>query len=248
MILVKYRNVLSKFIKLYIRQQHSNIDLPFAVSNLGGNITLIPRRSNHENTLIWIHSENESCRQYVPWFNCEDSIVPFSTRVILPCAPERISSGNIINSWYKIRRYTRTVEQCEGLLWSYNYIMNIITEELILLNKQYDRIFLGGFSQGCSLALWILLNCKIKFGGFCGFSGQLFPFADINEQVSKDIPILLYHGEEDDVVFVNKAVNTYERLKERDLNVKLLIEKELGHWISERGKSHLRYFLHRALT
>eukprot|EP00826_Nyctotherus_ovalis_P050612 TRINITY_DN6228_c0_g1_i15.p1 TRINITY_DN6228_c0_g1~~TRINITY_DN6228_c0_g1_i15.p1 ORF type:complete len:198 (+),score=14.63 TRINITY_DN6228_c0_g1_i15:5-598(+) len=179
MISLKLNNVIRRLNKLREARLHTTNDLPFEEMNLGGDITLIPKHCVHESTLIWLHGENESGKRYASWFNCENSIVPQSTKVVLPSAPERRFGTSLMNVWYN-PRITSSAYGDELLIWSWNYIAKIIKSEAKLLNNLHDRIFLGGFSQGCSLALWVYLKYKAAFGGFCGFSGYLFPLSLIH--------------------------------------------------------------------
>ncbi len=62
----------------------------------------------------------------------------------------------------------------------------------------YKRIFVGGFSQGCAIALLYGLTCKNILGGIVGFSGYLFQSFDI-PNLGK-LPILLNHGRHDQMI------------------------------------------------
>jgi predicted esterase len=63
-------------------------------------------------------------------------------------------------------------------------IIEILKEESTLV--PYDRIFLGGLSQGCAMSLSVLLSLDRPLGGFVGMSGWL-PFQqDIAELINED--------------------------------------------------------------
>lgn len=189
-------------------------------------------------------------RAYIPLFNRVDSVVPLDTKILLPSARERpVDGGRLgtLSSWYDIDPALYSGKRdlsVLSVLESSRYLMTLIDREAALLGGDYERIFLGGFSEGCAMALWLFMKCRLNFGGLIGFSGYMFGFTDMIEGEKTNIPILLYHGKEDDRVDCEMAVYTYQRLKRYDMNVKVMLEPGLGHWISPRGEACMRYFFH----
>ncbi len=80
-------------------------------------------------------------------------------------------------------------------------------EEAKLLNGDYSKIFVGGFSQGCCMALNSAILAPFKVGGVIGLSGAAFEslLATINSdkdgarfgEKKKSLSIFLYHGKAD---------------------------------------------------
>ncbi len=80
-------------------------------------------------------------------------------------------------------------------------------EEAKLLNGDYSKIFVGGFSQGCCMALNSAILAPFKVGGVIGLSGAAFEslLATINSdkdgarfgEKKKSLYIFLYHGKAD---------------------------------------------------
>ena len=84
--------------------------------------------------------------------------------------------------WFDITTITdRTIgedKQIEGLAESTTYVCRLIREELAILElvgRSREDLVLGGFSQGCAMSIWVLLNMGLKLGGYVGMSGWL-PF------------------------------------------------------------------------
>jgi predicted esterase len=79
--------------------------------------------------------------------------------------------------------YEREDLQCQGLAENYEILKKIITHEANELGEGgLGKVFLGGLSQGCAMALHVLLafereeeESSMGFGGFIGMSGWL-PF------------------------------------------------------------------------
>lgn len=98
-----------------------------------------------------------------------------------------------------------------------------------------SKLVLVGFSQGTMMSLYTGLNYKEQLAGIVGFSGAL-----INEdhalQANKQTPVLLVHGEEDDVVPYDAMAMAQFRMKEQGyINLETLSCPGLAHSIDEAG-------------
>lgn len=82
--------------------------------------------------------------------------------------------------------------------------MEIIREEIEVHGVPANRIVLGGFSQGCVLALLTGLTAEYQFAGLVALSGYMPMHAKIMNMVSdasKKTPIFWGHGDADQVIF-----------------------------------------------
>lgn len=84
--------------------------------------------------------------------------------------------------------------QDAGLLESIVYVNKFINRELLTIPP--ERIIIGGHSQGCAVAMHVLLahaGCR-PFGGFLGFSGWM-PFLEVTQECAEsDEPELYQHA------------------------------------------------------
>ena len=91
------------------------------------------------------------------------------------------------------------------------------------LNK--NKIFILGFSQGAIFSLWFIINQKYSIGGcisICGGFDKTKTFFKKNFQSkSKATPILLIHGEKDNIIHPEESKNTYKLFKESGFNIEL---------------------------
>lgn len=125
-----------------------------------------------------------------------------SMRFIFPTSRKRRSSAfkrATINQWFDIASLDdpskRRELQIDGLTQSAEHIWSILKQEADTVSPQ--NIVLGGLSQGCAMALFVLLSLDYSIGCFIGLSGWL-PFCnDIMELVSYDGPSS--ENEEDEV-------------------------------------------------
>ena len=111
-----------------------------------------------------MHGLGDSADGFYPVFSGGDSPMENSTRVRLLTAPEvpvTLNMGMSMNSWFDIISFD----------WgpnAYNFndvernsqrIRSIIDEEIARLGGKSDRIYIGGFSQGCAMAL----HCGLSY-------------------------------------------------------------------------------------
>ena len=115
-------------------------------------------------------------------------------RFIFPSgAPRRCTAfgGKAMHVWFDITTIAdRTIgedKQIEGLVESTTYLSRLIREEIAILElvgRSREDLVLGGFSQGCAMSMWVLLNMGLKLGGYVGMSGWL-PFRRQIDSVMK---------------------------------------------------------------
>ncbi|MBI5448139.1 MAG: carboxylesterase [Gammaproteobacteria bacterium] len=125
-----------------------------------------------------------------------------SVRFVFPNAPllpVSINGGMLMPAWFDILGLTANSKQDkEGILKAKDHIELLIHEE----NERgipYEKIYLGGFSQGGALALFAGLHCSKRLGGVIGLSTYL-PIADSLSPLHQMLPIFLGHGTHDQVV------------------------------------------------
>ena len=98
-----------------------------------------------------------------------------------------------------------------------------------------DRLALVGFSQGTMMALHVGPRRAKALAGIMGFSGMLAdPDALAAEVVTKP-PILLVHGDRDEVLPVSALEHAETQLKALNFQVATHVSQGLGHSIDETG-------------
>ena len=110
-----------------------------------------------------------------------------------------------------------------GILLSRDYFHGLIQAE-IDAGIPANRIVLGGFSQGGAISLFSGLTAKTKLAGIIGLSSYLPLDSKFSEFVKENdhnhqTPILMCHGEEDQVVPTSFGKMSYENLKKLGFDV-----------------------------
>lgn len=97
----------------------------------------------------------------------------------------------------------------------------MIRAEAQCLGGNTQRVFIGGHSQGCQLAIETFLEFEGKVGGVLGLTGKNSGIMDgrNNMDRKKDVPLLLFSGSSDWILNIGSVKPTYEALKRYGFSV-----------------------------
>ena len=168
-------------------------DTPFnRITKTNNDIYLIPKSGKYKYIFIFIHGLHASSKTYINLFDKKDSLFPSDFKIILPCAPVQIcdasSKEKLTMSWFNIfPKHGKEIQDdsidINQLESSSNRIKNIIKEEAELLNNDYSKIFLCGFSQGACLSFHIGLTLDKLLGSIICMCGMPFSFYKIKKTI-----------------------------------------------------------------
>ena len=94
---------------------------------------------------------------------------------------------------------------------------------------------LVGFSQGTMMSLHVAPRRDVSFAGVVGFSGRLLTPETLEDEVRQKPPILLIHGDADEVVPVSSLPDAGNALTAAGFEVFAHISKGTGHGIAPDG-------------
>jgi len=163
--------------------------------------------------------------------------------------PVTINGGYPMPAWYDILASDLVRREDEtGLRKS-----RLAIEELIAREKERGiparRIVIGGFSQGCAMALMVGLRHAEPLAGIAGLSGYL-PLAavtaDERHASSHETPIFLAHGSQDPVVPLSRAAASRDALTETGYTVEWH-QYPMPHTVSIEEIADLQAWLQRVL-
>ena len=104
-----------------------------------------------------------------------------------------------------------------------------------------DRVALFGFSQGAIMSLDAIATGRWPVGAVVAASGQLA--VPLGPTPAFTTPVLLLHGERDDVVPVEETLRANRILKSAGFAVDARVYPNLGHSISPEGVQAAGEFL-----
>ncbi|RYJ03353.1 MAG: phospholipase, partial [Acetobacteraceae bacterium] len=107
--------------------------------------------------------------------------------------------------------------------------------ELARLGLPGSALALVGFSQGCMMALYAGLRRQAAPAAILGYSGALLAAEALAGEIACRPPVLLVHGEADEVVPVAASRAAEATLRAAGVPVESLYRPGLAHGIDEPG-------------
>ena len=172
------------------------------------------------------------------------------TAFFAPDAPENCAGAPMGFQWFPIPWIDGSSEEesragLERAAADLNaYLDGIMVDEDLLP----EQVMVLGFSQGTMMALHVLPRREDAVAGLTAFSGRLLEPELLKDEVVCKPPVLLIHGDEDDVVPVQSLPQAAEALQEAGWKeVYAHIQKGTGHGIAQDGLSVALAFMRERL-
>jgi phospholipase/carboxylesterase len=173
------------------------------------------------------------------------------TAFAAPHAPQPCAQAPVGRQWFALSL------RDEGELWpgvnsAQPGLDQFLDAELARYGLADDRLALVGFSQGTMLALHVGLRRKRAPAAILGYSGLLAGPEHLTSAQAKDAkggrpPVLLAHGDQDEVIPVEAMFIAGEQLAEAGIPVQWHLAPGLGHGIDGGGLLHGGLFLAKSL-
>jgi phospholipase/carboxylesterase len=165
-----------------------------------------------------------------------------NTAWLCPHAPELLegtSEGMEAYQWFSLMGID-TESRLERTRAVAPVVMDYVHAALEAYDIPSDKLILGGFSQGCMMALYSAYRFATPLvtkplGGVLGFSGRFPHKPDWDTELIHKSRTLLLHGESDEVIPVSEFVQSRRELARLEIPHVAESEPFLGHGISERG-------------
>ena len=141
-------------------------------------------------------------------------------------------------------------ERSEENRWKYQESFDLLHKTILDINQNgfpKSKIFLLGFSQGACLAMEFIIRQKFSIGGIipiAGFIGKKDRFKSGIVDGSKNTPVLLIHGSEDEMVLPVESKIALKLFSDAGYKVKLET-LSVGHKIPIQAKSLIENFINK---
>lgn len=211
-------------------------------------LTIEPKQPA-DSCVIWLHglgADGHDFAPIVPELKLPQSL---ATRFIFPHAPEipvTINGGLVMPAWYDIleMQLERRVD-VHQLITSAEQVVQLIRQQ----NDQgipSERIVIAGFSQGGAVAYHAALTHDQPLGGLIALSTYLATSDTIRLTAeNQNLPILIMHGQYDDIVPEQLGLRAQEFLLQRGYAVEYALYpmqhavcqaqiEALGIWLAKR--------------
>jgi len=173
------------------------------------------------------------------------------TAFAAPHAPEPCAQAPVGRQWFPLTMRDEN-ELWPGVNRAQPILDKFLDAELARYGLGDDRLALVGFSQGTMLALHAGLRREAAPAAILGYSGLLVGPEHLASAQAKDAkgrppPILLSHGDQDEVIPVDASFVAAEQLAEAGIPVQWHLAPGLGHGIDGGGLLHGGLFLAKSL-
>jgi phospholipase/carboxylesterase len=153
---------------------------------------------------------------------------------VAPNAPERCAGAATGYQWFPISRLEPDVMR-GGLESAAAGLNAFLDAELTRLELPPDRVALVGFSQGTMMSLHVGLRRPVKPAAIVGYSGLLTETASLEQYARTAPPILLVHGDADEMIPAQFLFSSSAALGHAGATVQWHLSPRVGHSIDEAG-------------
>ncbi len=162
------------------------------------------------------------------------------TLFVAPDAPESIPGMPFGLQWFPIPWIDGSSEEeaHRGLMTASADLNAFLDALMVDEDLLPEQVVLFGFSQGTMMALHVAPRREDALGGVVAFSGRLLSPELLSDEVQSRPPVLLVHGDADEVVPVQSLPQAAEALQQAGWqDVYAHIMKGTGHGIAPDGLS-----------
>jgi phospholipase/carboxylesterase len=166
---------------------------------------------------------------------------------VSPHGPEPYDMAPVGRQWFSLA--DRTPAKMEaGVRRAAQALDAFIDAELKRLSLPASAYALAGFSQGAMTALFTGLRRATAPRAILAYSGALLGAATLDAEIKQRPPVLLVHGERDEVVPIARSQDAERSLRAAGVPVETLWCPGLAHGIDQTGLSLGALFLQRAFA
>lgn len=156
------------------------------------------------------------------------------TLFLAPDAPQPCESVPYGRQWWPLTSLTPAA-RAAGVRISAPALNAYIDTQLAAHGLGEDKLALVGFSQGAMMALHVGPRRAKTLAGIVGFSGMLADPEALAAEVITKPPILLVHGDADEVLPVSALHQAETALKALDFEIATHVSHGLGHGLDDVG-------------
>jgi predicted esterase len=193
----------------------------------------------YDSCLIWLY-DGDYLEMFIDALLEFNNFPPKNFKIVFHRAPiNPITFDSLVfeRSWFNIFDFPdaageRDINKKE--IESFNKVIQREIKDQFNLIGDYNKIYLGGFSQSACMAVYSTMTCEHKIGGTVAFSGFNFDFTPLDLE-KKKVPIICINGSLDEVVIIKHARQSYSKFIKLGFNINFIEEPGLWHHFTKTG-------------
>jgi phospholipase/carboxylesterase len=171
------------------------------------------------------------------------------TAFVSPHAPEPCGQAPVGKQWFGLT-FRDPDERWVGVNQAAPALQAYLDSELERRQLPPSALALVGFSQGTMMSLHAGLRRPVAPAAIVGFSGMFImpndgPPEAVEAEIASRPPILLIHGDQDELIPIQALFHASSSLSALDVPVEWHISSGVGHGIDQEGLRHGGEFLAR---
>jgi len=164
---------------------------------------------------------------------------------VAPNAPYPCEGGPYGRQWFSLAD-RRPAALLAGIQSARPLLDETIAAECAAAGLPESAVALMGFSQGAMMALFTGLRREVAPAAILAYSGRLVGEELLAKEIRARPPVLVVHGEADEVVPVSSGRGAEAALRAAGVPVEAVYTPRLAHGIDDAGLSAGALFLQRA--
>jgi phospholipase/carboxylesterase len=212
---------------------------------------LAPKSGTARQLVVFLHGYGADGNDLIDIGRAWQDMLP-DAAFVSPHAPRPCGQSPMGREWFPLT-FRDPNERWTGVNDAAPALNAFLDAELARHKLPPSALALVGFSQGTMMSLHVGLRRPVAPAAIVGYSGMLVVPEDIEpEQFMTQIvakpPVLLVHGDQDELIPVQALLHGSQSLAAMDVPVQWHISPSVGHGIDQEGLRHGGEFLRKAFA
>ena len=198
-----------------------------------------PRSGEIRSVVVFLHGYGANGQDLLGLGDVLAEHLP-DTLFVAPDAPETFPGMPFGFQWFPLPWIDGSSEEVaeRGMMASANDLNAFLDALMVDEDVLPEQMVLFGFSQGTMMALHVAPRREDEIAGIVAFSGRLLSPEDLAEKVKCRPPVLLLHGDADNVVPPQSMPDAAQALQNAGWDkIYAHVMKGTGHGIAQDGLS-----------
>jgi phospholipase/carboxylesterase len=207
---------------------------------------LEPRSGAARQLVVFLHGYGADGNDLIEIGRAWQRLLPHAA-FVSPHAPEPCAQAPVGRQWFPLT-FRSTEERWLGVNKAGPALEAFLVAELKRRSLPPSALALVGFSQGTMMALHVGLRRATAPAAIVGYSGLFVVPENVDpdafaKEVRSRPPVLLVHGDRDDLIPVQALFHASQALAALEIPVEWHISAGIGHGIDQEGLRHGGEFL-----